>query len=361
MRALFGFDPESGRASELASTFESGLGLPRSRVPDADPGRARYSLRPHETRPAAARAARQRRGRAPAGARTRTGTTSSARSSPPPTRRAGRSADRQVLDHVLTLLFAGHDTTTSTVSFLALRAGARPRVGRAAGARARRGLRRPRADPGGALRRAAAAHPRGRRDAPPLPAGMGRAAAVGSRLRARRRARARRASLRRTARGCRTGCPTCSRTPIASTRTASTLSAGRAWPRGAYVPFGMGPRVCIGKRFGYTEVHAIAAALLRRFTLELPGGFEPRIRQAPTLSVAELPVRLSATVTARDSERSGGRVITTRSPRRSRPQAPSSSPGSASRRGRRCSTSPAGRATRRSPPRGAVHGSPGST
>ena len=58
----------------------------------------------------------------------------------------------------------------------------------------------------------------------------------------------------------------------------------------------MGPRVCIGKRFGYTEVHAIAAALLRRFTLELPGGFEPRIRQAPTLSVAELPVRLSRQV-----------------------------------------------------------------
>ena len=31
----------------------------------------------------------------------------------------GRSlSDRQVLDHVLTLLFAGHDTATSTVSFL---------------------------------------------------------------------------------------------------------------------------------------------------------------------------------------------------------------------------------------------------
>jgi cytochrome P450 len=65
------------------------------------------------------------------------------------------------------------------------------------------------------------------------------------------------------------------------------------WPRGAYVPFGMGPRVCIGKRFGYTEVHAIAAALLRRFRFELPAGHRMRIHQAPTLSPkGGLPVRL---------------------------------------------------------------------
>jgi cytochrome P450 len=65
------------------------------------------------------------------------------------------------------------------------------------------------------------------------------------------------------------------------------------WPRGAYVPFGMGPRVCIGKRFGYTEVHAIAAALLRRYRFELPSGHRMRIHQAPTLSPkGGLPVRL---------------------------------------------------------------------
>jgi cytochrome P450 len=67
------------------------------------------------------------------------------------------------------------------------------------------------------------------------------------------------------------------------------------WPRGAYVPFGMGPRVCIGKRFGYTEVHALGAALLRRFRFELPIGHELEIHQAPTLSPAGgLPVRLTA-------------------------------------------------------------------
>jgi cytochrome P450 len=57
----------------------------------------------------------------------------------------------------------------------------------------------------------------------------------------------------------------------------------------------MGPRVCIGKRFGYTEVHAIGAALLRRFRYELPVGHELEIHQAPTLSPAGgLPVRLTA-------------------------------------------------------------------
>ena len=66
------------------------------------------------------------------------------------------------------------------------------------------------------------------------------------------------------------------------------------WPRGAYVPFGMGPRVCIGKRFGYTEVHTIVAAMIRRFRFELPPDYRMKINQAPTLSPAGgLPVRLT--------------------------------------------------------------------
>jgi cytochrome P450 len=56
----------------------------------------------------------------------------------------------------------------------------------------------------------------------------------------------------------------------------------------------MGPRVCVGKRFGYTEVHAIGAALLRRFELELDDDYELTMQQAPTLSPrGGLPVRLT--------------------------------------------------------------------
>ena len=46
----------------------------------------------------------------------------------------------------------------------------------------------------------------------------------------------------------------------------------------------MGPRVCIGKRFGYTEVQAITAALLQRFEWELVDDPRITITQAPTLS-----------------------------------------------------------------------------
>jgi len=55
-------------------------------------------------------------------------------------------------------------------------------------------------------------------------------------------------------------------------------------PKGAYVPFGAGPRICIGMRFGELEIRAIAAAILRRFRLRLEPGRGMRIRQMPTLS-----------------------------------------------------------------------------
>jgi len=57
-----------------------------------------------------------------------------------------------------------------------------------------------------------------------------------------------------------------------------------ALPRGAYIPFGGGSRICIGKRFGQTEVKAIATAILQRFRLELIPGKTMHVRQMPTLS-----------------------------------------------------------------------------
>jgi cytochrome P450 len=57
-----------------------------------------------------------------------------------------------------------------------------------------------------------------------------------------------------------------------------------ALPRGAYVPFGGGSRICIGKRFGQTEVKLVTTMVTQRFRLELVPGHEMTIRQMPTLS-----------------------------------------------------------------------------
>ncbi len=64
-----------------------------------------------------------------------------------------------------------------------------------------------------------------------------------------------------------------------------TEEARAALPKGAYVPFGGGSRTCIGMRFGLLEVRTIAEAILERFSLELvEPGRVLSIRQMPTLS-----------------------------------------------------------------------------
>jgi cytochrome P450 len=64
-----------------------------------------------------------------------------------------------------------------------------------------------------------------------------------------------------------------------------TPEARAALPKGAYVPFGGGSRTCIGMRFGLLEVKAIASSILGRFSLELAEPERPlSIRQMPTLS-----------------------------------------------------------------------------
>jgi cytochrome P450 len=67
-----------------------------------------------------------------------------------------------------------------------------------------------------------------------------------------------------------------------------------ALPRGAYVPFGGGSRICIGKRFGQTEVKLVATMLLQRARLENLPGRTMTIRQMPTLSPdGGLPMRVA--------------------------------------------------------------------
>jgi cytochrome P450 len=54
-------------------------------------------------------------------------------------------------------------------------------------------------------------------------------------------------------------------------------------PKGAYVPFGGGSRTCIGMRFGLAEIGVIASRILERFRVELAPGYELVVRQMPTI------------------------------------------------------------------------------
>jgi cytochrome P450 len=66
-------------------------------------------------------------------------------------------------------------------------------------------------------------------------------------------------------------------------------------PQGAYVPFGGGSRTCIGMRFGLMEIRVIAAMVLQRFSLEHVPGYRMSIRQMPTISPKHgLPMTLRA-------------------------------------------------------------------
>jgi len=63
-----------------------------------------------------------------------------------------------------------------------------------------------------------------------------------------------------------------------------TPEARRSIPRGGYIPFGGGQRICIGKRFGQLVVEAVATMVLQRFRLELRAGYELQVEKLPTLS-----------------------------------------------------------------------------
>ena len=64
-------------------------------------------------------------------------------------------------------------------------------------------------------------------------------------------------------------------------------------PKGAYVPFGAGSRTCIGMRFGQLEIKTVVSLFLQRFRPELPAAHSLHVRQMPTLSPVDgLPITL---------------------------------------------------------------------
>jgi cytochrome P450 len=203
-----------------------------------------------------------------------------------------RLSDREVRDQVMTLMFAGHDTSTSTVTFLMYELGRNP----------------------GVLERLCEEQDRVLGGETPTPAQLARELpylemVVDETLRLYPPAWI---GPRRVVRefefaGCRVPAGTylnyCS---WASHRLPEVFPEPEAFvperferqrkaalPHGAYVPFGGGSRICIGKRFGQTEVKLVATMILQRVRLELLPGRAMTVRQMPTLSPkGGLPVRV---------------------------------------------------------------------
>ncbi len=193
-------------------------------------------------------------------------------------------SDRHVRDEVMTLLFAGHDTTTSSVCFLLYELARAPAVADRAALEL---------DQAGSSELLERALDEALRLWPPAWIGPRRsvrtfelhgvAVPAGAHV-----AYSSLASHR---------LPSVWDQPDAFLPQRWEPAARAALPRGAYIPFGAGSRTCIGLRFGRLEVLEIAARVLKQYRLELEPGWTLRAKQTPTLGPAggmPLRVRLRA-------------------------------------------------------------------
>jgi cytochrome P450 len=279
MRALFGFDPDAaGTKTDMARMFEQGLGfwsrdywlqiLRGPGTPFAQMQQARRAL----DRVIFDEIAERRR----TGARGHDVLSLLLDASD----EDGESLnDQQIRDEVMTLLFAGHDTTTSTVAFMFYELARHPDVLASLRDEQRGELPGAKQLMSGELRLLEMVMDETLRLYPP--------AWVGARKSIEPFEFA--------------GVPVPGRAYVNYSSWAShhlphvfpepkkfrperfEPEAKARLPKGAYVPFGGGSRICIGMRFGQLEVKAIASALIRRFDIELEPGYKLRIRQMPTI------------------------------------------------------------------------------
>lgn len=285
MRALFGLDPDGGRAKEIdaAGLFEEALSFYSTPYP------ARMLRGPRTPWAKLMNASKRLNGMIFAEIRER--------------RASGERgldvlsllldatddegaalSDRQIRDEVMTLLFAGHDTTTSTISFMFHELGKHEDVTRRLRAEqdeilAGRDLEAADLN-GSSLPRLEMALEETLRMYPPAWIGPRRSiqpfefegvsvpgeAYVNYSSWASHRL------------------PEVFPQPEKFIPERFTPEGRAAMPKGAYIPFGGGSRTCIGMRFGQLEIRTIASSIIRSFSFELPADFSLSIRQMPTIS-----------------------------------------------------------------------------
>jgi cytochrome P450 len=212
-------------------------------------------------------------------------------------------SDLQIRDEVMTLLFAGHDTTTSTVSFMFYELARQPAI--AERLQAEQDIQvsngRPSAAQlvGGELTELEMVLDETLRKYPPAWVGPRRSLESfefeGHTVPAR--------AFVNYSSWASHHLPDVFADPQAFRPERFSPEAKAALPKGAYVPFGGGSRTCIGMRFGQLEVRAIASLILSRFTLTLPQGFQLEIRQMPTISPKQgLPMLIAGRTREAEAE-----------------------------------------------------------
>jgi cytochrome P450 len=193
-------------------------------------------------------------------------------------------SDTQVRDEVMTLMFAGHDTTTSTVSFMFYELARQPAIVQRLLAEQDALLANGRASTaqlvGGELGELEMVIDETLRKYPPAWVGPRRAMEAfefeGHTVPER--------AFVNYCSWASHHLPDVFPEPDQFRPERFTAEAKAALPKGAYIPFGGGSRTCIGMRFGQLEVRTIATMLLSRCTLSLREDFKLRIRQMPTIS-----------------------------------------------------------------------------
>ena len=171
-------------------------------------------------------------------------------------------SDKQVRDHVMTLLFAGHDTTTSTVAFMFYELSRNPEL-----------LESPQITPEMVLDETLRMYPPAyigpRRSVEPYEFG---GVTVPGNVHVNYCSWASH------------HLPDVWDEPERFDPLRFTEEGKAALRKGQYIPFGGGSRTCIGMRFGQAEIGVIMRSVLERFRLELIPGYELDTRLAPTLS-----------------------------------------------------------------------------